>query len=63
VEQALDIRELLKVRVHETSPEDARTIGASLAGRIEGAHLIQVIGRTVVLYRRHPEMPEIQLPT
>jgi len=32
-----------------------------LASRVEGAHLVQVIGRTVVLYRAHPEKPTIKL--
>jgi len=30
--------------------------------RLEGVEVAQTIGRTVVLYRRHPEKPEIRLP-
>jgi RNA-binding protein len=62
VEDALHNRELLKVKVLESAPAGAREVGAALAGAIESAHLVQVIGRTVVLYRRHPEVPGIQLP-
>jgi RNA-binding protein len=62
VEDALQKRELLKVKVLESAPADARECGAALAGAIEGAHLVQVIGRTIVLYRRHPDEPGIQLP-
>jgi RNA-binding protein len=62
VADALHNRELLKVKVLESAPAGAREVGASLAGAIEGVHLVQVIGRTIVLYRRHPEKPEIQLP-
>lgn len=62
VRDALNTRELLKVKVLEAAPENARDTGDALARRIPGAHVVQVIGRTVVLYRRHPEKPEIQLP-
>lgn len=62
LEEALNTRELLKVKVLEAAPESARDVGALLAERIAGAHLVQVIGRTVVLYRVHPEEPEIRLP-
>jgi RNA-binding protein len=59
VEGAFQKRELLKVKVLESAPADARETGTMLAAGIEGAHLVQVIGRTVVLYRRHPENPEL----
>lgn len=62
VEEAFNTRELLKLKVLEGSPESAKATGAALAGRIDGAHLVQVIGRTVVLYRPHPEKPAIRLP-
>ena len=62
VEAAFNTRELLKVKVLEGAPEGAKESGEALAARIRGAHLIQVIGRTVVLYRSHPERPEIKLP-
>lgn len=62
VSDALNSRELLKVKVLGSSPEAAREVGEAIAGRIEAAHLVQVIGRTVVLYRPHSEKPEIKLP-
>lgn len=62
VEDAFHTRELIKVKVLESAPATARETGALLAGAVQGAHLVQVIGRTVVLYRRHPEKPEIRLP-
>ncbi len=61
VREAFNTRELLKVKVLEPAPESAREIGEDLAWRLEGVELVQVIGRTVVLYRRHPEKPEIRL--
>jgi RNA-binding protein len=62
VEDALHTRELLKIKVLESAPADAREIGAALAAAIDGAELVQVIGRTAVIYRAHPEAPEITLP-
>lgn len=62
VEEAFRTRELLKVKVQEAAPVDVREAGEALARRVPGAHLIQTIGRTAVLYRPHPEKPEIRLP-
>ena len=59
---ALRTRELLKVRVLETAPDDARTSAHALAARIPEAHVVQVVGRIAVLYRPHPDAPQIRLP-
>ena len=61
VDEAFNTRELLKVKVQESAPESAREAGERMAERLEGVHHVQTIGRTVVLYRRHPERPEIEL--
>lgn len=63
VEEALHTRELIKVKVQEAAPLTARDAGALFSQRIPGLHHVQTIGRTVVLYRRHPDDPEIHLPT
>lgn len=62
IQEALNTRELIKVKVLEAAPEDVRVTGADLEQRIEGAQLVQTIGRIAVLYRTHPEKPEIELP-
>lgn len=62
VEEAFNTRELLKVKVLEGAPEGARATADAIAGGLEGVHVAQTIGRTIVLYRRHPEKPEIRLP-
>lgn len=62
VEDAFRTREILKVKAQESAPLNVREAGEALASRIEGAHLVQTIGRTAVLYRPHPEKPEIRLP-
>lgn len=63
VEEALNTRELIKVKVQEAAPVDVREAGAELQAGIAGAELVQTIGRVAVLYRPHPETPEIKLPS
>jgi RNA-binding protein len=62
VRDALAARELIKVKVLDAAPEPAQATGEALAAELGDAQLVQVIGRTVVLYRRHPERPRIELP-
>lgn len=62
VEEAFNTRELLKVKVLEGAPQDPRETADRIVAALEGAHVPQTIGRTVVLYRPHPEDPEIVLP-
>ena len=59
---AFQNRELLKVKVLEAAPRSASESADELVARLPGARLVQVIGRTIVLYRQHPEKPEIRLP-
>ena len=58
VDEALTARELLKLRALETAPDSARQIAGELAAAT-GAEVVQVIGTRFVLYRRHPEHPQI----
>jgi RNA-binding protein len=62
LEDAFHNRELLKVKVLEGAPDEPRAVGAGFVTVVEGVHVVQVIGRTLVLYRRHPQKPEIVLP-
>jgi RNA-binding protein len=55
-------RELFKVKVLESAPEPAGAVADTLAEQLHDVHVVQVIGRTIVLYRRHPEQPQIELP-
>lgn len=54
--------ELVKVRVSENAPKSRHDVADELAGRT-GAHLVQVLGRTALLYRARPEEPTIALPS
>lgn len=62
VEEAFNTRELMKVKVAQGAPQTARETAQILAERMEDVHVAQTIGRTIVLYRRHPDRPEIRLP-
>lgn len=62
IADAFHTRELLKVKALESCPEPARQVGATIAEQLPAVQVVQVIGRTVVLYRRHPDRPELQLP-
>jgi RNA-binding protein len=55
VEQALSGRELLKVRVLEAAPEQARDVAHAIAGRVDDCTVLQVLGRTATLYRPLPK--------
>ena len=59
--EAFNSRELLKIKVQTAAPVTAAEAGEELARTVPGVHHVQTIGRTVVLYRRHPEKPEIEL--
>ncbi len=62
LDDAFRHRELLKVKVLEAAPVSAQEAADQLATQVSGAKLVQVIGRTIVLYRQHPDKPEIRLP-
>jgi RNA-binding protein len=57
----LEALELVKVRVSENAPEDRHDTAEALARRTN-AHLAQVLGRTVLLYKAREETPGIVLP-
>ena len=59
VNDALLTHELIKVRLRE--PEDKKTMAQELAA-LSQSHLCGLIGHTAILYRAHPEKPQIQLP-
>lgn len=60
VDRALDDHELIKVRVGEASPDDRHMVAQALTESL-GAHLAGMVGRVVILYRRHPEKPRIRI--
>ena len=61
VQEAFNTRELLKVKVQEGAPEDTRATADAIVAALDDVHVPQTIGRTIVLYRPHPDDPEIDL--
>lgn len=61
VDAALEEHELVKVRIGTECPDDRSVIAEELPGRVR-AELGQTLGRTLLLYRRHPKEPKISLP-
>ena len=59
LDEALETHELVKVKVGSESPEDRFEAAARLASA-PGARLAQVLGRTVLVYRKHPERPRFE---
>jgi RNA-binding protein len=63
VDEALKVRELVKISVLETAPVTAREAAVMLAAQLQ-ADVIQVIGNRLILYRQaeKPENRKIKLP-
>ena len=63
VSDAFNSRELLKVKLQESASIKVREAANQIADALEDVHAVQTIGKTMVLYRRDPEDPEIRLPS
>ena len=60
VDDALRVRELIKGRVLEPSPESVKEVAQAVAEGTK-ADVVQVIGSRFVLFRRNPKEPKIEL--
>ena len=61
VEDAINTHELVKVKRGNECPDPREAVALALAERL-GAELVQELGNTVLLYRKHPKDPQIKLP-
>lgn len=61
IKEALEARELIKVNILNNNDDDRYEVAAELAER-SGAELVQVIGKTIVLYKESRENKQIELP-
>lgn len=61
VSQALADHELIKIKIGDAAGLDRHDAAADLATRAD-AHVAQVLGYTILLYRARPEDPGITLP-
>ena len=59
---AIEAHELVKVSLLSEAPVDRKEAAEQLAEQ-SGAHLIQLLGRSVVLFRRNPRDPKVSLPS
>jgi len=59
LDEQLGAHELVKVRIGTESPED-RFEAADRLGAEAGAQVVQILGRTVLVYRKHPEHPKYE---
>ena len=60
-DDALTARELIKGKVLETAPTTAREVAEEIAAKVN-AEVVQVIGRTFVLFRQKEKDSQIKLP-
>lgn len=60
VDEALEARELIKLRTLENSPETSRTAADEIAKQV-GADVVQVIGSRFILYRESKDNKTIKL--
>lgn len=60
VNDALKARELIKLRVLETSPVFAREAAQILSEKTK-SDIVQVIGTRFVLFKRNPQNPKVTL--
>lgn len=61
IEEAIETRELMKISILNNCLDDRDEIAKELAEG-SGSELVQVIGKTIVLYKESREHKEIQLP-
>ncbi|WP_040286668.1 ribosome assembly RNA-binding protein YhbY [Sporosarcina koreensis] len=61
IEEALEARELIKVSVLQNCEQDKDEV-AEILSEQEGIDVVQVIGKTIVLYKESKEKKKIVLP-
>jgi RNA-binding protein len=59
VEQALADHELVKLKVDADSPDDRFAAADQLAGQ-PGVNVVQILGRAILIYKRHPHQPRYE---
>jgi RNA-binding protein len=61
INEVLDRYELIKVKMNEGERLERDAMVSHIVSST-GASLVQVIGKTMILYRARPKNPEIKLP-
>ena len=61
ISNALEARELIKINLLSSTPDDKHTIANEIADRTN-SDVVQIIGNKITLYRRSEKEPKIELP-
>lgn len=61
INEALEVRELIKISVLKNCMDDPKEIAQILSERTK-SEVVQVIGKKIVLYRESKEKKKIELP-
>ncbi len=61
VNDAIKVREIVKIKVLETSPVSPEEAAAEIAEATK-SEIVQTIGSKLVLFKRNPQEPKIELP-
>jgi len=61
INETLEARELIKVRVLQNSSEDPEEAAEQIAQEL-GAEVVHVLGRNMIFYRSSQKKPVIELP-
>jgi RNA-binding protein len=62
VDDYLRVNELVKISLLKTTEDDVETLSQVFAKNTQ-SEIVQIIGRTMILYRRNKEKPVIELPS
>ncbi len=60
VSNALKAHELIKINLLKTCPSDTKDVASKLVSST-GSELVQIVGKTIVLYKRNKKAPHIEL--
>lgn len=59
--EALEVRELIKVSILQNNMEDNDSVATDIV-KGTGANVVQLIGSTIILYKKSVNNPTLQLP-
>ena len=59
VQQALADHELIKIKIGGESPSDRFAVADKLATE-PGVSIVQIVGRVILAYKRHPKTPKFE---
>ncbi|MBC1563803.1 ribosome assembly RNA-binding protein YhbY [Listeria booriae] len=61
VAEALEVRELIKISILQNCDDPKEEVAEMISSR-SGSELVQIIGRTIILYKESRNKKQIQLP-